>query len=372
MTGDDPMTDSNFDYGTFILVFPFFAIPSGIILARLIKYIWKIYQARKYGFDTDILEDPLAELGLKIRRGYDNTTEIRKLRKEKNRIQKQVITKRAKDIKRLEDNDRAVNGHRRFSSKLNDFVPIHAAGEYLKSIRRQTSKTWYEKVSPAAVRRWVNVSRYARLWMVLQVTCTFLAIINYVALTYLALKDDRDERTLIKNLDLFYACFFLLDYFLSFYIAEDRLSYFAQPMSLVDLMSIVSPFVYLFVASPTKYVWFIGFVRIFRATRIMRTYRLLAFAQSEETRELAFFTLNFINFIFFSASVINATEALEFAPEAPSLKKWHDSLYYILVTFSTIGFGDLTPSSSFSRVVVMFLIILVVLYVPWQTGKSFH
>ena len=365
------MTDSNFDYGTFILLFPFFAIPASIIIARLVKYIWKIYQARKYGFGNDILEDPLAELGLKFRRGYENTTEIRKLRKEKTRIQKQAIKDRVKDMKRSEEIERVANGGRRFSSKLNDFVPIHAAEEYLNHIRQQTAKTWYEKLSPDALRRWVDLSRYARLWMVLQVTCTFLAIINYVALTYLALRDDRDERTLIKNLDLAYACFFLLDYVLSFYIAEDRLAFYAQPMSLVDLMSIVSPFVYLFVASPTKYVWFIGFVRIFRATRIMRTYRLLAFAQSEETRELAIFTLNFINFIFFSASVINATEALEFAPEPPTLKRWHDSLYYILVTFSTIGFGDLTPTSSFSRVVVMFLIILVVLYVPYQTGTPY-
>lgn len=38
-------------------------------------------------------------------------------------------------------------------------------------------------------------------------------------------------------------------------------------------------------------------------------------------------------------------------------------------SFSTIGFGDLTPSSTISRVVVMFLIILVILYIPWQTGK---
>lgn len=124
-----------------------------------------------------------------------------------------------------------------------------------------------------------------------------------VALTYLANSENRDERMLIKNLDLTYATFFLLDYVLSFYVAEDRLSFFAQPMSLIDLLSIVSPFVYLFIASPTKYVWFIGFVRIFRATRILRTYRLLSFSQSEESRELTIFVLNFLNFIFFSGKL---------------------------------------------------------------------
>ena len=290
-------------------------------------------------------------------------------------MQKEAIKKSELNAKREEENERILNANAPTTNTaalrgaLSGLVPVHAAEQYLEQIRKKTEQTWFERLSPEAVRRWVNMSIYARLWMMLQVTCTFLAIINYVLLTYLANKDDRDERTLIKNLDIGYASFFLLDYCLSFYIAEDRLQFYSSPMSLIDLLSIVSPFVYLFVASPTKYVWFIGFIRIFRATRIMRTYRILAFAQSEETRELTIFVLNFLNFIFFSASIINATEALNFAPEEASLQNWHDSLYYIMVTFSTIGFGDLTPSSTYSRIVVMFLIILVILYIPWQTGK---
>lgn len=373
--GDPAMNDALFTDATIVLLMPFVTIPLSIITARVVKLGWKVYQAKKYGYANDVLEDPLAELGLKFRRGYDDTHSIRKIRKEQHRILKEEKNRQDSIAKRQEENERILNPRAEnqtaaaIRGALSGMVPIHAAEQYLAQIRSQTQKTWYEKVSPDAVRRWINVSIYARLWMMLQVTCTFLAIINYVLLTYLANKDDRDERTLIKNLDIGYASFFLLDYCLSFYIAEDRLQFYANPMSLIDLLSIVSPFVYLFIASPTKYVWFIGFIRIFRATRIMRTYRILAFAQSEETRELTIFVLNFLNFIFFSASIINATEALNFQPEIASLQNWHDSLYYIMVTFSTIGFGDLTPSSTYSRIVVMFLIILVILYIPWQTGK---
>jgi voltage-gated potassium channel len=148
---------------------------------------------------------------------------------------------------------------------------------------------------------------------------------------------------------LFYSSIFLVDYILSFYTSEDTLRFFFNYMSLVDLVSIVTPFIYVFVQTPSQWVWFLGFIRISRATRIFRTYRLLSFAQSEETREFITFGLNFFSFIFFSASLINATESLVIAVEGPpSLKKWHDSLYYIMVTFSTIGFGDLTPSSTVS------------------------
>ncbi len=212
--------------------------------------------------------------------------------------------------------------------------PIYAAESGVSWITRETKKTWSHKLSPSAVRKWVAVSPLSRAWMLFQVFITILAIINYVSLTYLVNKDEALQRRTIKDLDLFYGIMFLFDYILSFYIAEDRLKFYFHPMSLVDLISIVSPFVYVFVNTPNKYVWFVGLIRIFRATRILRTYRLLSFSQSEETREIVTFALNFLNFIFFSASIINACETLVEVWSAPaSLKNWHDSLYYIMVTF---------------------------------------
>ncbi|KAJ3275116.1 hypothetical protein HDV01_001255 [Terramyces sp. JEL0728] len=329
--GDPPMTDTSFFDATVLLIAPFLIIPFGIIAARLYKYLWKIYEAKKYGFGEDLFQDPLAELGLKVKRGYDNTQDIRKIRKEQQRQEKIAAKRRESEAARNKENERILStgGEQRARINFIELAPLHAAENYIANIRQKTKKTWYEKFSPQAVRRWVQVSRVASFWMAIQVLTTALAIANYVALTYLASKDDRDERNLIKNLDILYATLFLMDYCLSFYIAEDRLRFYFNSMSLIDLASIVSPFVYLFIASPTKYVWFIGFI----------------------------------------PSIINATEALEFEVAPPSLKNWHDSLYYIMVTFSTIGFGDLTPSSTISRIVVMFLIILVIVYVPWQTGK---
>ncbi|KAJ1343147.1 hypothetical protein BSLG_002173 [Batrachochytrium salamandrivorans] len=362
---DGIIPDTSISTAVWALVFPFIMIPACIIGTRLVKYAWKIYQAK----NDDLFEDPLAELGLRIRRGYENTVDIRKIRKEQRHI-KSEIQQRAKvnEMTIQEAEGHTINDIR--EKLIKNFPQIQVAEGYLSNIRRQTRRTWADRLSPDAVRRWISVSRYARAWMVFQVFCTLLAIMNYVMLTYLVHQEDRNERKLIKNMDLFYAAIFLVDYSLSFYIAEDRLRFYINYLSLIDLLSIVSPFVFVLVSSDTKFVWFVGLIRIFRATRILRTYRILAFSQSEETRELTAFILNFANFVFFSASVINATETLVVNFNGPpSLLNWHDSLYYIMVTFSTIGFGDLTPTSSISRIIVMFLIILVIVYVPYQTGK---
>nr|KAJ3422998.1 hypothetical protein HK105_004957 [Polyrhizophydium stewartii] len=328
-------TDAEFTTAVWALITPFIVIPAAIIAVRLVKYAWKIYQAKKYGYDNDLFEDPLAELGLKIRRGYENTTEIRKIRKEQ-RMLKAAMQQRAKmnEMAILEPDAQSRDPQAGADKVIKAFPPLQAARQYIDTIRRQTRRTWADKLSPDAVRRWISVSRYARAWMVFQVFCTILAIINYVMLTYLVHYSERNERKLIKNLDLFYAAIFLLDYALSFYTAEDRLRFYIHYLSLIDLLSIVSPFVFVLITSDTKFVWFVGLIRIFRATRILRTYRILAFSQSEETRELTAFVLNFANFIFFSASVINATESLVVTWNKPaSLLNWHDSLYYIMVTF---------------------------------------
>ncbi|KAI8926291.1 hypothetical protein BC831DRAFT_457242 [Entophlyctis helioformis] len=347
---EDPLIDASFDVAIWALICPFLVIPSAIIGARLLKYGWKIYQAKKYGYDDDLFEDPLAELGLKIRRGYENTSEIRKIRKEQRKLRAEMHRRAKQNEMALADNmgdpsgrdgKRAQGLPRSTSTNIagsfvRNILPIQAAETYLATLRRQTRRTWIDKLSPDAVRRWFTVSRFARAWMVFQVFCTVLAIVNYVMLTYLVHREDRGQRKLIKNLDLLYAAVFLVDYSLSFYIAEDRLRFYFHYTSLVDLVSIVSPFVFVLVASDTKFVWFVGLIRIFL----------------RRDAELTAFILNFLNFIFFSASVINATETLVMQWSAPpSLLNWHDSLYYIMVTFSTIGFGDLTPTSTISRII---------------------
>ena len=124
----------------------------------------------------------------------------------------------------------------------------------------------------------------------------------------------------------------MIDFILSLYTAEDALMVYFSWQSMIDLISIVTPFIVLS-NIPGQYVWFVGMIRIFKATRINRTYKLLSFSQSDETRELTLFALNLFNFIFLSASIINATESLVIAGQPPTLTRWHDSLYYIMVTF---------------------------------------
>ncbi|KAJ1550423.1 hypothetical protein HK096_007013 [Nowakowskiella sp. JEL0078] len=353
-----PLQDSNL-YNV-ILWTPFIAIPFGIIMARLFRYIWRIYKAKRAGYGDDVINDPLTELGLNLHRSYDDLTEIRKIRKERAKLLKWEAKQAKMRMKQQELSGMEASGTGKIWMQ-------NLAENYIMGLRKRTQETWSEKLSPTALRHLMSTGRWGRLWMVFQVLCTIFAIINYILLTY---SIQRTDRKLIKIIDIILATFFLMDYCLSFYIADDRLRFYFDPTSLIDLMSVVPPFVYVFVSDTSKYVWFLGLLRIFRASRILRTYRLLSFSESEEKREMTILGLTFLNFVFLSASIINALETLEIdLKQPPSLLYWHDSLYYIMVTFSTIGFGDLTPSSIPSRFIVMCLIIFVIVYVPLQTTR---
>ncbi|KAJ3116213.1 hypothetical protein HDU96_010157 [Phlyctochytrium bullatum] len=296
-----------------ILWMPFVLIPSMILLARFIKYLYRLYQAKKYGYGDDLIDDPLSQLGLtqlglKLNRGYDDLSDIRNIRKEQKRLERKIA---------MEDRKAAA------------------------ALSRQASEFEEEDEE--------------------DVDGSFESAGDTI---------QRADRKLIKILDVVLAVIFLIDYSLSLYTAEDRLAFYFNVSSLIDLVSIVPPFVYFLVKEGTQFVWFLGLLRILRASRILRTYRLLSFSETEEKRELTIAALSFCNFIFLSASVINALETLNASKRVDAtLTTWHDSLYYIMVTFSTIGFGDLTPSTVPSRVVVMFLIIIVIVYVPYQTSR---
>ncbi|KAJ3028598.1 UNVERIFIED_CONTAM: hypothetical protein HDU68_001325 [Siphonaria sp. JEL0065] len=355
----------------FLLWTPFVAIPACILGARLIKYLYKLHQSLKYGYDEDLLDDPLqqlglAQLGLTINRGYDDLNDIRKIRKEQRKLEKLINRKDRKSDQPPPPTDKTTAKKR---EGISAFIahPLFLAENYLAAFHLQTQKTWIDHLSPEAVRRWFDSSAFGRFWMMLQVTCTFVSIVNYVFLTYAI---QNEERTFIKFLDVFLAAIFLADYSISIYIADDRLAFYFNASSMIDLISIVPPFIYLVVREHSQFIWFLGLLRILRASRILRTYRLLSFSETEEKRELTIVALTFCNFIFLSASIINALETINMDKKStPSLTYWHDSLYYIMVTFSTIGFGDLTPSSIPSRVVVMILIVFVIIYVPVQTTR---
>lgn len=47
----------------------------------------------------------------------------------------------------------------------------------------------------------------------------------------------------------------------------------------------------------------------------------------------------------------------------------HDSVYFVIVTLATVGYGDEIPMTEFGRVVVLIIIFLTIVLIPAQTNE---
>lgn len=155
---------------------------------------------------------------------------------------------------------------------------------------------------------------------------------------------------------------FTLEYLLRLWSAENRVAYFFNLYSLIDLFSILPLWIGFFDAR---------FIQIFRWFRVLRFLRFLwgdqRFYVWISPRAVIFartlFTLFAIIFIY-SGFIYQ----FEHSHNPEQFQTFLDSFYFSVVTMTTVGFGDIAPISSTGRLFTVLMIMTGVALVPWQVG----
>ena len=57
-------------------------------------------------------------------------------------------------------------------------------------------------------------------------------------------------------------------------------------------------------------------------------------------------------------------EAIENPYRSGNFMQFHDSLYFVIVTLLTVGYGDEYPKTAFGKVLVLFIIIFTIVWIP--------
>ena len=71
-----------------------------------------------------------------------------------------------------------------------------------------------------------------------------------------------------------------------------------------------------------------------------------------------------------SASIINILETIpNIEPIKPTFSNWHDTLYFITVSFTALGYGDLVPTNVYSRMFMMIMLMLLIFLIPYNATK---
>ncbi len=180
----------------------------------------------------------------------------------------------------------------------------------------------------------------------------FLLFLNAVAIFLFLIDPTAQAGTFVHVLEFIFGIIFLLEYFARIWIAERRISFAFEPMSLVDLIVIVSLF------APVLFGNF-AFLRVVRALRILRTYRMLRDIRKKKTgwysrnEDVVNAVVNLAVFVFIMTDIVYVVQS----EVNDQINSYIDALYFTLTTLTTTGFGDITPEGSSGRILTILIMV---------------
>ncbi|TMW66393.1 hypothetical protein Poli38472_004158 [Pythium oligandrum] len=172
-----------------------------------------------------------------------------------------------------------------------------------------------------------------------------------------------------RAIELTLTSFFILDLGLHLFVAPRPLQYLFSIYGMIDVITIIPSFFIFFVTRTKSQAFFVlRVLRIFRSLRVLRLKRFIKFKRHGFNYELSVFLLSSIAVILCAAGLYHAMEEPHYLNDNGAFR-FHEALYFILVTISTIGYGDISPQTSLGQVFVMLLIIAVFTIVPQKAAK---
>ena len=142
-------------------------------------------------------------------------------------------------------------------------------------------------------------------------------------------------------------------------IVEEKLHYITSVSAIIDLLAILP---------------FFHQLRLLRIFILFRVFKLFRYAKSFQTfiSVLISKKFEFITLFMFSSIIIFVSSVLIYVMEANNPESKIDTLYeafyWSIVTISTVGYGDITPTTSESRFVAMVVITAGVAVLAFTTS----
>jgi voltage-gated potassium channel len=195
------------------------------------------------------------------------------------------------------------------------------------------------------------------------VTLVFLVSGIFVIKTYPIPDGFRQSLGSMEN---FIVGIFVIEYFLRMWSAPSRIKQFFNLYSFIDLIAIAP-------------IFFIGqgyqILRVFRALRFLRLVRFLR-GDHFFIRKLSQTHIIVIRIIYILLSIIFVSAGMIFYAEnnlpGSQINTFFDAVYFSIVTLTTVGYGDITPVSTYGRFITILIIVSGIVLIPWQIKDLFQ
>ncbi|WP_406656001.1 ion transporter [Methanolobus sp. ZRKC2] len=173
---------------------------------------------------------------------------------------------------------------------------------------------------------------------------------------------------ILYYLEWFFTIIFTIEYFLRLICVRDRIRYATSPLGIVDLVAIVPTYLSLFLPGSQ----FLLVIRVLRVLRIFRVLKLVHYVSEAEMlskalrasrQKITVFLFTVITLVIILGSLMYLIEG-----EENGFTSIPTSIFWAIVTLTTVGFGDIVPQTPLGRILASVIMILGYSIIAVPTG----
>jgi len=198
------------------------------------------------------------------------------------------------------------------------------------------------------------------------IICILLSVSLVMLDSVQAIHDDWHEELYI--IEWCFTVIFTIEYLLRLYSIGKPLKYATSFFGLVDLLCIVPTYLSLFFAG-TEVLLVVRLVRVLRVFRVLRLFQYvgeaaaLAKAMQASRRKITVFLFTVLTMVTVFGSIMYVVEGPD-----NGFTSIPRSIYWAIVTLTTVGYGDITPQSNFGQFLSSIVMIMGYAVIAVPTG----
>ena len=237
------------------------------------------------------------------------------------------------------------------------------------------------KVRKSCIRTWMpSLSMLGDLYNFL---ISITACVVYVFQTY----NEKNYVDLFLITNALLSTLFAIDWLYHLVTAKNKWSFIWNRMTAVDMLTIIPAYIeVLGVTESLANLSFFRMMRVFRVLRVLRMYKLFSFRSIEDddlqlpqnsldssgiSKQIAILGMTLFSLLFIGAGIVHSIDTLSpnsyYSPDQEF--DFFMAFYYMIVTSSTLGYGDIYPITTLSRMVCVGLVMSMVLILGDQLGR---